>query len=342
MNVLFENVQVFLPYFLGSWLLFIVCTLRNPQKYSNSFFLMIALFFTCLFICGLFGEDMGYALVGMFIIILIAIFLVPAMLIYNGIVMIKKESFCLAHVLSLLLGIAIGIGEVACVVMVIDWGNNRFFTSFGQFNMWLTFTAIYFSCMVLNFVLYSIFIQYLPYQNNFEYIIIHGCGLINGNQMTKLLSNRVDKAIEVYQKSIVKPIIIPSGGKGEDEALSEAEAMAIYLKEKGISDEHILLEDQSKTTMENLIFSKEIINQRGGSKKIALVSSNYHIYRCLCYAKKIGLKNCRGLGAKVAIYYWPTATIREFVAVLKRPSFIVWTIIGYIIYMLPMYVFFWR
>ncbi len=129
-------------------------------------------------------------------------------------------------------------------------------------------------------------------------------------------------------------MLIPSGGRGSNEKISEAEAMKRYLLEKGIPEEHIILEDGSATTMENLQNSKEIIMSRPGGKRTALVSSNYHIYRCLTYARKLKL-NCIGIGAKVALYFWPTALIREFIAVFSTKKFLFWSLLGYVIFILP-------
>ena len=84
--------------------------------------------------------------------------------------------------------------------------------------------------------------------------------------------------------------------------------------ENGIPADHILAEDRSTTTFENLANSKKIIEARGGHRYTALVTSNYHVYRALRYCKKVGLQ-CIGIGSHVALYYWPSALIREYVAV---------------------------
>jgi len=169
----------------------------------------------------------------------------------------------------------------------------------------------------------------------FNYVIIHGCGLAGGERMTKLLSNRVDKAIQIYRRCRNKPVIIPSGGQGKDEKISEAEAMKSYLLEHGIPEEHILPEDHSTTTKENLINCKEIIEAREGKKRTALISSNYHIYRCLRYAKEVGLK-ATGIGAPVAFYFWPSALIREFIAVFLTKRFLIWALLGYLVFISPL------
>ena len=329
-----ENIQVVGPVFAFVWILTIVLTVWRPQMYFNSILLIIAIFVTMIFLGGFFGDGAGVFLLVCFIIVMIALFLVPVMLIINGVVMIKNESVCAAHLLSLGLGIFVGIGEIATVLYVLGLSGFAGFESLGLWNLFLVFTVFYFSCLVLSFVIYSIFIQHMPHRMTFNYVIIHGAGLAGGETLTKLLSNRVDKAIEIYEKCKVKPMIIPSGGKGDDEQISEAQAMKNYLLENGVPEESIILEDESTTTEENLKNSKTIIDSREGKKRTALISSNYHIYRCLKLAKKIGL-DCIGIGAKVAPYYWPSALIREFVAVFLTKSFFIWAMIGYLLFTGP-------
>ena len=88
----------------------------------------------------------------------------------------------------------------------------------------------------------------------------------------------------------------------------------------------VLMEDHSTTTMENLRFSKEIMDARSGVQSVpgrrglayrcALVTSDYHVFRASEYAHHIGLK-ADGVGSHTRGYYWPTAFIRESIAVTK-------------------------
>lgn len=334
METIFSNIQALWPTLVCTWAVVILFTVWKPQRYFNSVLLMVACAVTMLFVSGLFGDHMAVALLACFLLVMLAIFLVPLMLIINGIHLLRKESLSVPHLLSLLLGVGIGIGEVAAVIYMFGVVGKTKPGTPHTFILWLAMTVFYFSCLLLNFVVYSVFIQLLPHVKKFDYIIIHGCGLAGGERMTKLLSNRVDKAIELYRKCKKKPMIIPSGGQGGDEKISEAEAMRRYLLEHGIPEEQILPEDRSTTTMENLRNSKEIIDGREGGKRTALVSSNYHMYRCLSYAKKAGLR-CVGVGAKVALYFWPSALIREFVAVFLTKKFLFWSLLGYLIFIAP-------
>lgn len=334
MEQIIENMHELGPVFAAVWIVTIFCVIWRPQRYANSLLLMFALIVTMLFVSGFFGQYRETFLLGCFLVIMLMLFLVPVMLVVNGVQMIRREAVSPAHLLSLLLGIAVGIGEIGAVAYVFHLSYGFDNNGIGYWVLLLVLTVFYFSFLVLSFVVYSVFIQIMPHRMNFDYVIIHGCGLAGGERMTKLLSNRVDKAIEIYNKCKEKPMIIPSGGRGDDEKLSEAQAMKNYLLEHGIPEENILMEDRSATTRENLKFSKAIIDSREGSKKTALVSSNYHVYRCLRYAREEGLK-CTGIGADVALYYWPSALIREFIAILLTKKFIFWALAGYLMFVSP-------
>jgi uncharacterized SAM-binding protein YcdF (DUF218 family) len=54
--------------------------------------------------------------------------------------------------------------------------------------------------------------------------------------------------------------MIVSGGQGSDEGIPEAEAMAAYLTERGFPAARLACEDRSRTTEENLAFSKAIMD----------------------------------------------------------------------------------
>ena len=342
MNGIVENLHIFGPVFAAVWAVTILCAVLWPQHFRNSFLLLGALLVTMLFVSGFFSPDpAGWFLLACYLLVMLALFLAPLLLILNGVQMLRRESFSPAHVLSLALGVVVGVGEIATIIYVFQLYGSM---EAGKTSLWvllLGMTVFYFSFLVLSFVLYTIFIQIMPHRMRFDYVIIHGCGLKNGEQLTRLLSDRVDRAMDIYRRCKVKPIIIPSGGRGGDETISEAQAMKNYLLAHDIPEESILLEDGSATTRENLLNSKALIDARDGGKRTALVSSNYHIYRCLCLAREVGLK-CIGIGARVAVYYWPSALIREFIAIFVTKRFLIRAIPGYLLFISPLlYVMIW-
>ena len=65
------------------------------------------------------------------------------------------------------------------------------------------------------------------------------------------------------------------------------------------------------------------------------MTSNYHVYRALRYCRKIGLK-CTGIGSHVAFYYWPSALIREFIAINVEKKHLLFLLLGWVLFMIPM------
>ena len=74
-----------------------------------------------------------------------------------------------------------------------------------------------------------------------DYMIILGCRIKDDGSLTPLLKVRVDRSIAFRNeqlKATVKDLIfVPSGGKGNDEVISETDAMKRYLLEQGLQYE---------------------------------------------------------------------------------------------------------
>ena len=125
----------------------------------------------------------------------------------------------------------------------------------------------------------------------------------------------------MWKKQGKTGVFVASGGQGSDEVVSEAESMRRYLTEsRHVPADAVLMEDHSTTTLENLRFSKEIMDARSGVQSVpgrrglayrcALVTSDYHVFRASEYAHHIGLK-ADGVGSHTRDYYKHPAFIRE-------------------------------
>ena len=310
------------------WTMFALSFRKDRSRYRNCYLLSLALLSLFPLAVGVLGRYSSMPVMLTLWLGLLIILIVPFFLIFNGIVMIRKEGRHLSQLLSLVFGIAILIGELITFGGILRYaaldGKEPFIpqTFIAVFAALFSFTVIYGSVSFLIFMIYTLFLQIIPRKKDFDFVIIHGAGLLDGNRVSKLLQDRLDKAIEVYRADPTPPKLIPSGGKGSDETISEAEAMTQYLVSRGIPEEDILPEDQSTTTLENLQFSKKILDSYEGRKYTALVSSNYHVYRALRYCREIGLK-CTGIGSHVAWYFWPSALIREYIAIhMEKKHFI--------------------
>ena len=330
----------------GIFMLLYFCILEIQNR---TFFILIPLFFLLLFCYFYFKEKcrlrngwlfnlmlisfMGYvaivtatngSLIGagilailavlFLIVILFGLYAAIIFLIGNSFIVLRHESRRLPNLLTLILALAI----IALIVMQIY--GPKILPNWSVILLSIPTTiAFYFFVVFWNFLSISIIYQFNQPKFNQDYIVVLGAGLIGGEKVTPLLAKRIDRAIQFYKKqseeTLSPPQLLMSGGQGPDEKIPEAQAMREYALEQGIPDEDILMEAQSTNTLENMRFSKEIMERENPSGYHAIfTSNNYHIFRAGMYAEEVGLK-IDGLGSKTARYYLPNAFLREFIAV---------------------------
>ncbi|MFB9907976.1 YdcF family protein [Allokutzneria oryzae] len=301
----------------GLWFIaFLIGVLVDRRRLRNGVYLVISLGFFgigALMALGLAWPKVGAALVILLfagsplLVVGLAVFLV-----LNGITMLRKEGRRLANLLSLLLGI--GIFAFLLLMSVAQGsGNVVFQVAMGSVASVLFYISFVFAC----FLLYSIFYGRIGHRRDLDFVIVLGAGLIRG-RVSALLRGRLDRARVVYDSLVAggrEPMIITSGGLGVHEERSEARAMADYLVEKGVPEDRILLEEESRTTLQNLRFSREIMVARKPDYRCVVVTSNYHVLRAALLTRRAGL-NGQVVGSRTARYFWPSAILREFVAIL--------------------------
>ena len=107
-----------------------------------------------------------------------------------------------------------------------------------------------------------------------------------------------------YLEEHPEVIAIVSGGQGEDEPMTEAEAMYDELVALGIDKDRIWMEDKATSTWENLNFSLNLIEEKTGVRpeKIGIVSSEYHLFRASLFADACGVESV-GIPAKTSILF---------------------------------------
>ena len=295
---------------------------KDNRSLWNPALLVIEVFFLYLSITNLvfsFGYENAHLLmVAVILLIPILILLSGVFLIINGFILLKKEGFSKANLLSPIMGIVI------LLFFVMMWIRAGFITT--DYNHWINipvlfiiYTYIIFGFAFVGFMMYSCVYLWLPKKQHYDFIIIHGAGLLNGERVTPLLKRRIDKAVQAFYQSKNPHIrLIASGGQGSDEKISEAQAIYNYLVENtDVPKEAILLEEKSTTTYENLLFSKELGEQFVENPRFLFVTNDYHVFRTSTYARQIGMQG-DGLGCSTASYYIPSAFIREYVALCVK------------------------
>ena len=148
------------------------------------------------------------------------------------------------------------------------------------------------------------------------YVIVLGAA-VYGETPSISLKHRCDRARE-HLKANPGAVAVLSGGQGDGEDISEAECMRRYLTGKSVRESRLLLEDRSTSTVENLTFSKQAIEDSGGdSSRVAVVSSAYHLYRACRMASALGME-AEGLRSADGYPVYMTGMyLREALAVWK-------------------------
>ncbi len=145
-------------------------------------------------------------------------------------------------------------------------------------------------------------------------LIVLGAG-VHGKTPTLPLQERLDAAAE-YLAENMDVVAVVTGGQGPQEDISEADAMADFLIERGIDENRILKEDKATSTSENFRFSKKIIDGRFENAKIATLTNDFHIYRAKRLAALEGI-NTATVHAKTPLEGRVSMYLRELLAIAK-------------------------
>ena len=106
-----------------------------------------------------------------------------------------------------------------------------------------------------------------------------------------------------YLEEHPEVIAIVSGGQGNDEPMTEAQAMYDELVKLGIDPDRLWIEDQATSTWENLNFALNLIEEKTGVRpeKIGIVSSEYHLFRASLFADACGVESV-GIPARTSVF----------------------------------------
>ncbi len=142
-------------------------------------------------------------------------------------------------------------------------------------------------------------------------ILVLGCQVKNDGNPSSMLSDRLRRGVELYDAGAA-PKLLMSGDHGQTE-YDEVNTMKQYAMDAGIPSEHIFMDHAGFSTYESMYRAKEIF----GAKKIIIVTQEYHLYRALYIAQRLGL-DAYGVSCDYRTYAGQTAReVREILARCK-------------------------
>ena len=187
-----------------------------------------------------------------------------------------------------------------------------------------------------------------------DYVIVLGAKVKPDGSLSKTLKLRLDKALE-YMKENPETMLVLSGAKGDAEPCSEADAMETYLLGQGADPDHLLKEKQSFSTVENLAYSRVMIEKRENlleqerkaeadrllraqgeiegvpetgapanntpvlarQPRVGIITSNFHLCRAAMIAKKQDYGTVYGIASEADKVLLVHFSLRDGIALLK-------------------------
>ncbi len=118
-------------------------------------------------------------------------------------------------------------------------------------------------------------------------IVVLGAAQYAGRP-SPVLEARLDHAVSLYRDRVAKTIVF-TGGRKSGDISSEAATSARYARRKGVPQSAIILEDESRSTTEQMHAVARIARARK-MKSVVLVSDRFHMLRLLLTAWKLDMK----------------------------------------------------
>ena len=329
------NLAVFLALYFLAVLFFLITALEkqlkyNPYSYNTIYYFGFALFDLSLLIPqipaavgAIINADEFSASDALAVILLsaenfmkvtlpfVAVF--SAALAVSNVWLMKREGPRVQNVLGIALAVCLLGGEAIVFFLGKESGTLGFLI--GLFS----FLYIYVECMIIGAIFADVFAARHTPARDKDYILILGCRVRGDGEPTPLLRSRADAALSFAKRQLdetgKRAKFIPSGGKGDDEPVSEAECVKKYLISRGVAKEDVILEDASRDTAENMRFSFALT---GKEDRCAFATTNYHVFRSGIAANRAEKFKAEGIGAQTKWYFWPNASVREFAGLLTQ------------------------
>lgn len=270
-----------------------------------------------------FPREFSYFAIPVFLLICLLIFI-------SNVALIIHEGFRITNLMSALLGLLYigGTGALYFATYLVQKyifvpngisGNHPLIIIFTYLELFFMMLISYFECILIaSFIIGFIAVRHVPAHDK-DYIIVLGCLISKEGGLLPLLKGRTNRAIKFAWEQELdtgkKLCYVPSGGKGKNEIISEGSAIELYLLSHGAEYNEVFPEKKAKNTYENMLFSKQIIDELNPDAKIAFATTNYHILRSGILARRAGF-DAEGISSRTKWYFWPNGFIREFFGIL--------------------------
>jgi uncharacterized SAM-binding protein YcdF (DUF218 family) len=108
-----------------------------------------------------------------------------------------------------------------------------------------------------------------------------------GDRPSPVLRERLRHAVALYEQGRVSKLVL-TGGLSPEDSLTEAEAGRRWVLAQGVPDADIILEDRSRTTVENFVLAEPLL-ATNNIETVLVVSDPIHMRRAMTIAGRTGM-----------------------------------------------------
>jgi vancomycin permeability regulator SanA len=156
---------------------------------------------------------------------------------------------------------------------------------------------------------------------NPDCIIVLGAGVRSDGSPSPMLQDRLNTGIELYENGVSDRILM--SGDHTKKGYDEVNIMKDYAINKGIPSENVFMDHAGISTYDSIYRAKEIF----WAEKIIIVTQEYHLYRALYIAEKLGVE-AYGVSADVRAYAGQelrelrekAARVKDFFKAILKPD----------------------
>ena len=135
----------------------------------------------------------------------------------------------------------------------------------------------------------------------FDYILILGCSVRPDGSMSAMLRDRVDTGIALYERGVCSTLLM--SGDSASVGYDEVGTMKQAALDAGISERAIVTDPLGLSTYDSVARLLQVYE----GKRVVIVTQEYHLYRALYIAEKMGIEA-----------YGVSADLRSYSGQIKR------------------------
>lgn len=151
----------------------------------------------------------------------------------------------------------------------------------------------------------------------YDCVLVLGCG-VWGDRPSHMLEDRLLVGIELCKNGASQKLLM-SGDHGRDE-YDEVNVMKKFATDRGLASEDVFMDHAGFSTYESMYRARDIFK----AKKVLIVTQEYHLYRAIFVARKLGLE---AYGVTSDLRDYGGQIFRDIREILARNKDLVYTIV---------------